>query len=138
MVKELETQSNKELKSSQKKELEGQEEKTLPGKFYVPNTDIYELDNALVVVMDMPGVEKKNVDIKLEKNVLAVEGRIDFSNYENLKPVYTEYNIGHFSRSFQISSEIDGSRISANMNDGVLTLNLPKVKEAAPKQIKVN
>ncbi len=137
MAKQLETRSEKEL-NSQKRELETKGEKTLPGKFYVPNTDIYEVDGALIVVMDMPGVEKKNVDIKLEKNVLAVEGRIDFSNYEDLKPAYTEYNIGHFSRSFQISSEIDSSRISANMNDGVLTLNLPKVKEAAPKHIAVN
>ncbi len=129
--------SKKELELQQKKELEAKQEKTVPGKYYVPATDIYETDGSLVVVMDMPGVEKRNLDIRLEKNVLSVEGRIDFSNYENLKPVYTEYNVGHFSRSFQISSQIDSGRISATINDGVLTLELPKAKEATPRRIEV-
>ena len=72
-------------------ELSAKEEKTKPGKYYVPSTDIYETDGALVVVMDMPGVEKKNVDIKVEKNVLLVEGQVDLSKYESLRPVYS-YN----------------------------------------------
>ena len=129
--------SDKELESSQKKELSTKEEKTKPGKYYVPNTDIYETDGTLVVVMDMPGVEKKNVDIKLEKNVLSVEGQVDLSKYDNLEPVYTEYNVGHFTRSFSVSSEIDSAKISAKMENGVLTLTLPKAKEAAPRRIDV-
>lgn len=133
----LNVESAKELESPQKKELKGKEEKTQPGKFYVPSTDIYETDEALVVVMDMPGVEKKNVDIRLEKNVLSVEGQVDLSKYENLKPVYTEYNVGHFTRSFSVSNEIDSADISAKMENGVLTLNLPKSKEAGPRRIDV-
>ncbi len=133
----LDVKPDKELESLQKKELTAKEEKTQPGKFYAPNTDIYETDEALVVVMDMPGVEKKNVDIKLEKNVLSIEGQVDLSKYENLKPVYTEYNVGHFTRSFSISSEIDSVEISAKMEDGVLTLNLPKAKDATPRRIEV-
>lgn len=133
----LNVQSDKELESSQKKELSAKEEKTKPGKFYVPDTDIYETNDALVVVMDMPGVEKKNVDIRLEKNVLFVEGQVDLSKYENLKPVYTEYNVGHFTRSFSVSSEINSTEISAKMEDGVLTLRLPRSKEAAPRRIEV-
>lgn len=133
----LNVASDKELESSQKKELSTKEEKTKPGKYYVPNTDIYETDGTLVVVMDMPGVEKKNVDIKLEKNVLSVEGQVDLSKYDNLEPVYTEYNVGHFTRSFSVSSEIDSAKISAKMENGVLTLTLPKAKEAAPRRIDV-
>ena len=133
----LNVESNKELETPMKKELSTKEEKTKPGKFYMPDTDIYETDEALVVVMDMPGVEKKNIDIKVEKNVLSVEGQIDFAKYENLKPVYTEYNVGHFSRSFSISQDIDSAAISANVEDGVLTLRLPRVKEAAPRRIEV-
>ena len=129
--------SDKELESSQKKEISTKEEKTKPGKYYVPNTDIYETDGTLVVVMDMPGVEKKNVDIKLEKNVLSVEGQVDLSKYDNLAPVYTEYNVGHFTRSFSVSSEIDSAKISAKMENGVLTLTLPKAKESAPRRIDV-
>jgi HSP20 family molecular chaperone IbpA len=133
----LNVESNKELETPMKKELSTKEEKTKPGKFYMPDTDIYETDEALVVVMDMPGVEKKNIDIKVEKNVLSVEGQIDFAKYENLKPVYTEYNVGHFSRSFSISQDIDSAAISAKVEDGVLTLRLPRVKEAAPRRIEV-
>jgi HSP20 family molecular chaperone IbpA len=135
--KTLNVESNKELETPMKKELSTKEEKTKPGKFYMPDTDIYETDEALVVVMDMPGVEKKNIDIKVEKNVLSVEGQIDFAKYENLKPVYTEYNVGHFSRSFSISQDIDSAAISAKVEDGVLTLRLPRVKEAAPRRIEV-
>lgn len=133
----LNVASDKGLEASQKKELSTKEEKTKPGKYYVPNTDIYETDGGLVVVMDMPGVEKKNVDIKLEKNVLSVEGQVDLSKYDNLEPVYTEYNVGHFTRSFSISSVIDSAKIGAKMENGVLTLNLPKAKEAAPRRIDV-
>ena len=88
--------------------------------------------------MEMPGVEKSDIDIKLEKNKLLVEGRIDFENYKSYKPLYTEYNVGHFSRSFTLSSQIDTTAIEANVADGVLTLNLPKVKEAAPRKITIN
>ncbi len=129
---------NKTLEVQQKKELQEKEEKTVPGRFYVPYTDIYETDQALVVVMEMPGVDKKDIDIKLEKNEISIEGRVDFSIYENYKPTYTEYNVGHFARSFRLSSEIDQSAIDANVADGVLTLNLPKVPEASPRKIQIN
>lgn len=126
------------LSVKEKKELQEKDEKTIPGKFYLPYTDIYETETSLVVVMEMPGVEKANLDVRLEKNNLAVEGRIDFENYKDYKPAYTEYNVGHFSRSFTLSSQIDTSGIEANVADGVLTLKLPKVKEATPRKITVN
>ncbi len=127
----------KSLDNVEKKELETAEEPTVPGKFYVPYTDIHETGDALVVTMEMPGVEKENVEVGLEKNVLSVEGQIDFDPYQDLEPVYTEYNVGHFRRSFTISSEIDRDGIAANLEAGVLTLHLPKVKAQLARKIAV-
>jgi HSP20 family molecular chaperone IbpA len=90
-----------------------------------------------MTVMEMPGVDKKNVDIRVEDGVLRVEGRLDFSNYRGLQPVYTEYNIGHYERSFNISNKIDSSRIEAEMQDGVLCLVLPMAESAKPRSIQV-
>jgi len=113
-------------------------EKTVAGKYYVPLTDIIETEKSLVVTMDMPGVKKENVHVKLEDGVLEVDGQIDHSPYNDLNPVYTEYNVGHFTRKFTVSNEIDTGNIDANLSDGVLTLTLPKAPEAQPKHIKVN
>ena len=129
---------SQELTPQEKKELDAKEEKTYAGKFYVPGTDIFETGNAITVVMEMPGVSKENIDIKLEKRQLSIQGQIDFENYEDFKPVYTEYNVGHFSRSFNLSSEIDAEEINASVADGVLTLVLPKAKETQLRKIQVN
>ncbi len=127
-----------ELAVQPKKELTPKEEKTVPARYYVPNTDIHETDEALTLVMEMPGVEKKNIDVKLENDVLRIEGRIDFSKYEGLDPVYAEYNVGHFTRTFALSNKIDQDRIQADLQDGILTLTLPKAKQALPRQIAIS
>src|SRR5579872_1263177 len=120
----------KSLEVQEKKELVSKEEKTVPARYYVPNTDIYETDEGLTLVMEVPGVEKKDIDVHLENDVLRVEGRIDFTKYEGLEPLYTEYSIGHFARAFTLSRKIDQQQISAQFEDGVLTLSLRKSKEA--------
>jgi HSP20 family protein len=78
------------------------------------------------------------VDVKVENDVLQIEGWIDFSRYEGLQPVYTEYNIGNYARSFQLSSKIDQDRISAELRDGVMTLVLPKSERAKTRKISVS
>jgi HSP20 family molecular chaperone IbpA len=125
------------LEVQEKKELASKEEKTVPAKYYVPNTDIYETDDALTVVMEIPGVEKKNLTVHVENDVLRVEGRIDFSKYEGLDPVYTEYNVGNFVRAFTLSSKIDQDQVGAQLDDGVLTLTLKKAKQAMPRRIPI-
>jgi HSP20 family molecular chaperone IbpA len=130
--------SRQELQVQQKRELEKKkEEATVPARVFVPTADIYETEGALTVVMEMPGVDKGNVDISVQDGTLKVEGRLDFSKYEGLQPVYTEYNIGHYARSFSLSSKIDQNKIGAEMKDGVLSLVLPKVEEAKPRTIQV-
>ena len=66
-----------------------------------------------------------------------LEGRLDLSKYQGLQPLHIEYNIGHYSRSFQLSSKIDQGKIEAALKDGVLSLTLPKVEEAKPRAINV-
>jgi HSP20 family protein len=129
--------SPQELAVRDKKELVTKEEKTVPGRYYVPYADIYETDDALCVVMEMPGVEKKDLNVALENSVLRVDGQINFSKYEGMDPVYTEYNVGHYARSFTLSNKVDQEQISAQLDDGVLTLTLPKAKEAQARRISV-
>jgi len=125
------------LEVREKKEVASREEKTVPARYYVPDTDIYETDDALTVVMEMPGVEKKEVEVTVEDDVVRVEGRVDFAKYEGLEPLYTEYNIGHFARAFSLSDKIDQQQISAQLEDGVLTLTLKKAKEAQSRRIAI-
>jgi HSP20 family molecular chaperone IbpA len=118
--------SPQELQVQEKRELEKKQESTVPARFYLPNTDIFETEQSLSLIVEMPGVDKNKVDVRVEDGVLTIEGRLDFSKYEGMQPVYTEYNIGHYRRSFSLSNKIDQGRISAEMKDGVLTLVLPK------------
>jgi HSP20 family protein len=130
--------TRQELQVQQKRELgKKEEESTIPARVFLPTADIYETNDALNVVLEMPGVDKNSVDIRVEDGVLKIEGRLDFSKYQGLQPLYTEYNVGHYSRSFRLSSKIDQNKIAAELNDGVLSLVLPKVEEAKPRTIQV-
>ncbi len=129
--------STQDLQVQKKRELENKGEATIPARMFVPAADIFEGENDLTVILEMPGVEKSNVDIHVEDGVLNVEGRLDLTKYQGLQPLYTEYNIGHYSRSFRLSNKIDQSKIAAEMKDGVLSLKLPKVEEAKPRTIQV-
>jgi HSP20 family protein len=129
--------SSQALEVQQKKELASKEEKTVPARYFVATTDIYETDESLTVVMEVPGVEKDDISVKIENDVLRVEGQIDFSKYQEMEPVYTEYNVGHYARTFTLSDRIDQNEISAALDNGVLTLTLKKVKQALPRRIEV-
>ena len=130
--------SPQELQVQEKRELEKKQESTVPARFYLPNTDIFETDQALSLIVEMPGVDKNKVNVSVEDGVLTIEGRLDFSKYEGMQPVYTEYNIGHYRRSFSLSNKVDQSKIRAEMKDGVLTLVLPKPEEVKPRSISIN
>jgi len=130
--------SSQALEVQEKKELQSREEKTVPARYYMPNTDIYETDDALVVVMEVPGVEKKDIAVNIEDDVLKVEAQIDYGKYQDFDPLYSEYNVGHFARAFTLSNKIDQQAITAQLEDGVLTLTLRKAAEAKPRRIAIN
>jgi hypothetical protein len=78
--------AQQELQVQQKREVEKRQESTFPARTYLPVTDIFETTHELTVVMEMPGVDKQNVDVTVENDVLSVSGRIDFSKHEGLQP----------------------------------------------------
>ncbi len=129
--------SPNELQVQQKREIEKKQELTVPARSFMPAADIFEADFALTVVLEMPGVDKANVEVTVEDDLLTVEGRLDFSKYEGMQPVYSEYNIGNYRRSFSLSNKIDQAKISADMSDGVLTVTLPKAEAAKAKRIAI-
>jgi HSP20 family protein len=130
--------AKQDLQVQQKRELENKQEATTPARMFVPAADIYENQDALTVILEMPGVERDHIDLRVEDGVLNVTGNLDFEKYKGLQPLYTEYNVGNYSRSFRLSSAIDQNKIKAELKDGVLTLVLPKAEKAKPKTIQVN
>nr|VFJ90686.1 MAG: Molecular chaperone IbpA, HSP20 family [Candidatus Kentron sp. LFY]VFJ97523.1 MAG: Molecular chaperone IbpA, HSP20 family [Candidatus Kentron sp. LFY]VFK21597.1 MAG: Molecular chaperone IbpA, HSP20 family [Candidatus Kentron sp. LFY] len=128
----------RKLAAHEKKPQGGNGERITPGRFYVPDTDIHEDGDQLVLTMDLPGVEKGDLEINLEKSILSIEGRVTLADYDGLDPVYTEYNVGHFARTFRLSREIDQEGITARIDDGVLTLYLKKKEESIPRRIAVS
>lgn len=129
--------SPQELQVQQKRALEAKQEPTVSARTYIPGADIFEAEHALSVVLEMPGVDKSNVDVSVEGGVLVVEGRLDFTKYEGMQPVYTEYNVGHYRRTFSLSNKIDQGAITAEMTDGVLKVTLPKAEAAKARKIEI-
>jgi HSP20 family protein len=129
---------NQEMQVQPKKEVERAEESTRPMRAFTPSADIFETEQMLTVVLEMPGVNKDNVDINVENGMLNIDGRIDFGKYDGLRPVYSEYNVGPYRRSFRLSNQVDQSWITAEMQDGVITLTLPKAEKAKPRRVQVS
>jgi HSP20 family molecular chaperone IbpA len=112
-------------------------EQIRPGRTYVPGVDIRETDDSLWLWVDVPGVDEKSIDVRLEDGKLHIEGRVAVDDYQRLRPLYTEYNVGDFVRTFRIDNEIDAERISAKLSNGVLQLELPKARRALPRRVQV-
>jgi len=106
---------------------------------WAPAVDIYETEHELVVKADLPDVDPKDLDIRVENNILTLRGerkfekKVDEDNYLRVERTY-----GSFSRSFSLASTVNAEAIKADYQNGVLTLTVPKREEAKPKQIKVN
>jgi HSP20 family protein len=106
---------------------------------WAPAVDIYETEHELVVKADLPDVDAKDLDIRVENNILTIRGDRKFEKQvaeENYLRVERAY--GAFSRSFSLANTVNSEAIKADYQDGVLTLTIPKREEAKPKQIKVN
>jgi len=122
---------------TRKSEARSDIEQTRPGRVFTPRTDIYEREDAIVVVADMAGVDEQSVDINVEKNVLTITGRVARQEPEGYTLRYAEYDVGDYQRTFTLSNEIDVGRIEATIKNGVLRVTLPKSAETLPKKIAV-
>ena len=114
-----------------------QSERTRAVRCFVPRADVYETSDAIVVVMDMPGLERDQIDVSLERNVLTVNGYHDMEDPEGYSLVFSEYGVGDYERSFRIPAQIDRDHIRATYKNGVLRLTLPKAEEAKKRTIEV-
>jgi HSP20 family molecular chaperone IbpA len=128
---------SREISTKEKQQLAKPQEQTRPGRYYVPNVNIYEFDGSLKLWADMPGVKEKDVNVTLKDGVVTIVGQVGTDMYSGLRPMYTEYNVGNYYREFSLNEDIDESKIRATLRNGVLELELPKKENAKPRQIEV-
>jgi HSP20 family molecular chaperone IbpA len=126
----------REIATKEKQELAKPQEQTRPGRYYVPDVNIYEFDESLKLWADMPGV-KEHVNVTLKDGVLTIVGQVATDMYVGLRPMYTEYNVGNYYREFVLNEDIDESKIRATLRNGVLELELPKKEKVRPRQVEV-
>lgn len=112
-------------------------ELTHEGDFFTPAVDIYETPEEIVLNVDLPGVAPKDLDIDLSEDTLTIVGKVSENDSEGTD-LLVEYRVGHYYRSFLINDAVDRSAISANLNDGVLKLKLPKAAKAVPRKIPIS
>lgn len=115
----------------------GRVERTRNRPVLTPPVDIFETNDEIVLISDMPGVDDKSIDITLEQDVLTVEGRVKLEPREGYELTLTEFGAGDYRRVFTLSTEVERDKISAEVKDGVLRLVLPKAEPAKAKKIVV-
>ncbi len=103
----------------------------------IPPVDIYETDNEFVLKTDMPGVSKDNVEITFNNNELEINGTLHEADTAGENLTYREFTLCNYNRKFLISDKINAEGITASLENGVLTVTLPKREEAKPKKIEI-
>jgi HSP20 family protein len=117
---------------------EGRDE-SLSTSSFAPAVDVYEDEHSIALKIEAPGVDEKDIDVRIENNVLTVHGERKFEKEEkeeNFRRIERQY--GSFTRTFNLPTTVDTESVSANYDKGVLKVTLAKKSEAKPKQIKVN
>jgi len=117
---------------------EDREESLITGGF-APPVDVYEDEHNVTLKIEVPGIDEKDMDVRIENNVLTVHGERKFEKEEkeeNFRRVERQY--GSFTRTFTLPTTVDAEKVSANNDKGILKIVLPKKAEAKPKQVKVN
>ena len=106
---------------------------------FVPAVDIYEDEHNVTVKMEVPGIDQKDIDVRLENNTLTVRGERKFDKEEKEKNnQHNKRRYGSFYRAFTLPNTLDAERVQADYENGVLKIRMAKKAEAKPKQIKVN
>jgi len=114
-------------------------EEGMPSASFVPPVDIYEDGNNIVVKAEVPGIDPKDIDVRMENNTLTIRGERKFEKDEKEENFHrVERRYGSFYRAFTLPNTVEGDKCEANYNNGVLEIRLAKRAEAKPKQIKVN
>ncbi len=131
-----ETES-KALQAKEKAELTTPAEQTRPGLVFTPAVDIFETDKEITLLADMPGVKAGDLNIDLREDVLTLASDVKSPEGADEVDVIREYRTGKYYRQFTLSQVIDQAKIDAELKDGVLRLQLPKVEAATPRKIAV-
>jgi HSP20 family protein len=115
------------------------QDQSLTTSSFAPAVDVYEDEHNVTLKIEVPGIEEKDIDVRIENNTLTVHGERKIEKEEkeeNYRRVERQY--GSFTRTFNLPATVDSEKVSANYDKGVLKISLPKKAEAKPKQIKVN
>ena len=115
-------------------------ERTRRERYFVPDFDILETDDALVLYADMPGASNDSIRVDLDHEVLQIEGNVSAQDYEGLTPVYTEYNVGNWVRRFTLADtqRLAADKVSARLANGVLEVRLPKAEREKARRVPVH
>lgn len=129
-------QTRHEMAPSQKQEISGAET-TRPGRVFEPQVDIFESEEAIVVLADMPGVDPSGLDIDLRDNLLTITGTVRLEQKGDERVLAREFEAGSFYRQFRLSNAVDQGRIDAALDRGVLRLTLPKAETHKPRKVEI-
>lgn len=102
-----------------------------------PAVDVFEDSTGITVQADMPGVSRERLDIQVDRDTLAIEGKAEIPMPKGLEAIYADVRSTHYQRSFTLSHELDGEKADATLKDGVLTLRIPKREQYQPRKIEV-
>ena len=104
---------------------------------FSPRVDIYEENDTVLLLAEMPGVGEDGIEVTLDKDILTVRGEVDRGDLDGYKPAYVEHATGNFERKFKLSDDVNRENIEAAIKDGLLTVVLPKAEIAKTKKIVV-
>lgn len=135
MNPEIQKKTETDLPVREKQATQG-ETGTYQGRYFEPPVDIYETADALVVTADLPGARPEDIQTDVHDNQLTLTAKVTPPD-PKWKPVYREYAVGHYLRRFRLGQQIDQSKITGELKDGVLTLTLPKADTAKPRRIEI-
>ena len=130
-------ENTKEMELQEQELVQEETERTRECRCFVPRTDIYEIEDEIILALDMPGINENAFEITLEKNILNVKGYAQIEDADEYTLTLSEYETGDYERSFRVSDQIAKDKIEAVYKDGVLRLTLPKAEQAKARKIAV-
>ena len=132
----MQPQSNSTaMQTQQAQNVQSANARTAPA--LLPPVDIYEDAGGITLFADLPGVAREDLAVGVDGRSLTIEAPLKLGEANSLTPLYAEVRANHFRRSFELSSDLDTSKIDAGLRDGVLTLRIPKAEQAKPRRIDV-